>query len=216
MTTNENQSPTTKLGYVVAELVLVAGIVATLWLTANAWRDMKARDAERFRYEASQLVQKLDTGLRAHGAVFMAMRDWFTAHNPMTESEWTNHAYRIEIIRLYPGLLDFGFVEYVSDTTHSWKADEQSPVLKAHIERMRARLGTNYTLELPSVGVKNFSWFQMPVVWHSYAQWRGRAGPSIPALRVGPQPKPRPVGDDELGLRTGQSGALGQATDRSR
>jgi signal transduction histidine kinase len=149
--------------------VLVVGLAATAWLTASAHLEMTERDAERFRYETEQLVARLDTRLRTYTQALIGMRNWYSAHQEkMTKATWTNDVYTMDIPRHYPGLYEVGFVERVLDKN----APNTFPEREDHLRRMREEYGPGYDLHLPPGGVAGSSWYQMPVVRHSYGQWR--------------------------------------------
>ena len=208
MNPSDQHETAPKLGYLVAELLLALGLMTTFWLTAKEWREVEARDAERFHYEADQLVRNLETGLRTCGQAIMGMRDWYSMHEEMSERLWTNYTYTFQAPAHYPGLYDFGFVETIRDPT----APNQFPKLEAHLERMRKRLGPEYKLKLPPGITANLTWYQMPVVWHSYAQWRRET--ARPFAHYGIDFNQHPdlwsamnwaLGEDRLGLSTLQS-----------
>ena len=149
--------------------VLIVGLAATATLAVSTHREMMARDEERFKHAADELVARLESHLRRYGQALMGMRHWYTDHQgAMTERTWTNYIYTLYMPANYPGLYNIGFVEKVLDKN----SPAQFPEREAHLQRMRARLGREYNLHLPPGGVKDNVWFQMPVIWHSYGQWR--------------------------------------------
>jgi signal transduction histidine kinase len=149
-------------------VVLVLGLAGTAWLTASAYEEMRARDQERFRHATAELTAQVDSHLRRYGQALMGMRDWFAGHTEMTESLWTNHVYTMHMPAHYPGLYEVGFVEQVMDIN----SPSVFPSREAHLDRIRKRLGPSYNFHLPPGGQEGFSWYHMPVIWHSYGQWR--------------------------------------------
>lgn len=84
--------------------MLALGLATTAWLTASAYHEMAARDAERFQHEVEQLVTKLETRLRTYGQALMGMRDWFTGHAQMNEENWSRYTYTFHAPAHYPGI----------------------------------------------------------------------------------------------------------------
>ncbi|GEM_PF-1966480 len=149
--------------------VLVVGMAATTTLVVSTREQFIARDKARFEHEVDHVVATVDTHLRRYAQALMAMRYWYSANQTnMTEKVWTNFIYTFHAPLHYPGIYDLGFVEKVRDTVPT----NRFPELDAHIERHRKRFGPDYQLQLPSGAQAGSSWYHMPVIWHSYAQWR--------------------------------------------
>ncbi len=89
--------------------VLALGLATTAWLTAPAYREMAARDEERFEHEVEHLVSKLEARLRTYGQALIGMRDWYSGHAEMKEKEWSHYIYTFHAPAHYPGLYKSGF-----------------------------------------------------------------------------------------------------------
>jgi signal transduction histidine kinase len=169
MSTTLSNLPARLLPALAPWVVLVVGLAATAWFTPSAHREMMELDHKHFQHEADQLVSRLDARLRTYAQALMLLRVWYSFNQEkMSEYSWTNQVYSMDILRNYPGLHEVGFVEQVLDKN----APHAFPMREAHLLRMREQRGSGYGFHLPPGGIAEFSWYHMPVVWHSYSQWR--------------------------------------------
>lgn len=149
-------------------LVLIIGLSVTWRLSVFELHEMEDVDRDRFNNAATELARSIESELRRYTQALMGMRDWYAAEPVMSDQKWTNRVYTLHVPAHYPALFNVGFAEMVMDVD----VVPLTPHLDKHLRTMRKRLGPSYALTLPSAGVEGYSWYHIPVIWHSFGQRR--------------------------------------------